>query len=200
VLPAGLLRMTDAAVPWSEVAAKLRPFVARRVDAADVDDVLQDVLLRMHRGLDGLNDAERFFSWMYAIARNAISEHGRRRVPTPIGEPSEVATEDTEDDLGAATALAACLASFVTRLPTPYREAITLVELEGMAISDAAQAMRISVSGMKSRVQRGRAQLREMLEDCCAIAVDVRGRVTDVVPRERELCCSPASIARRMRP
>jgi RNA polymerase sigma-70 factor (ECF subfamily) len=136
---------------------------------------------------------------MYTIARNAIAEHGRRRAPTPIGELPETAAESDEDDRIAATALAACLASFVARLPTPYREAITLVELEGIATSDAAEPMRISVSGMKSRVQRGRGQLRVMLEDCCAIAVDARGKVTDVVPRERESCCAPVSLGNRPR-
>ena len=47
----------------------------------------------------------------------------------------------------------------------------------------------ISVSGMKSRVQRGRAQLRELLEECCEIAVDARGKVTDVT--RRRPCSSP---------
>jgi RNA polymerase sigma-70 factor (ECF subfamily) len=200
VLCTGVLRMTAAAVPWSEVAAKLRPFVARRVDPVEVDDVVQDVLLRLHRGLGGLNDEQRFFGWMYTIARNAIAEHRRHRAPTPIGHAPDLAADDADDDHVAATALSACLSSFVARLPTPYREAITLVELEGMTINDAAVAMHISVSGMKSRVQRGRAQLREMLEDCCAIAVDARGKVTEVVPRPRSFCCSPIAAVKEQEP
>jgi len=52
-----------------------------------------------------------------------------------------------------------------------------------MTIKDAAELAGVSISGMKSRVQRGRAQLRQMLEACCEIAVDVRGRVTDFVSR-----------------
>jgi RNA polymerase sigma-70 factor (ECF subfamily) len=176
--------MTEAAVPWSEVSAKLKPFLARRVDAADVDDVLQDVLLRMHRGVRGLAEEERFTSWMYSIARNAIADHGRSRARHPVAAPDErLAGDDDEDDRAAARLLAACLTGFVARLPSPYREAVTLVELEGLTTRDAAEMMGISVSGMKSRVQRGRAQLREMLEACCAIAVDARGKVTEVSPR-----------------
>jgi RNA polymerase sigma-70 factor (ECF subfamily) len=189
----------ESAVPWGEVAAKLRPFVARRVDAPDVEDVLQDVLLRMHSGLRGLDDEQRFFGWMYAIARNAITEHERHRFPTPLGEPPDLAADNEDDDLVGATALAACLSTFVARLPSPYREAITLVELEAMTMRDAAEAMHVSVSGMKSRVQRGRARLRTMLEECCAIAVDVRGHVTEVVPRERECCGSPVSLVKIQR-
>ncbi len=186
--------MTESAVPWTDVAAKLRPFVARRVDASDVDDVLQDVLLRMHRGLCAIADDERFTAWMFAIARNAIAEHGRARSRHPVAEAPELPASDDDDDRVASRALAACLTVFVARLPSPYREAVTLVELEGLTTREAAEATRISVSGMKSRVQRGRAQLREMLEQCCAIAVDVRGKVTDVVPKPQAPCCAPIDV------
>jgi DNA-directed RNA polymerase specialized sigma24 family protein len=53
VLRSGVLRMSEAAVPWSDVAAKLRPFVARRVSPSDIDDVMQDVFVRMSAALRG---------------------------------------------------------------------------------------------------------------------------------------------------
>jgi RNA polymerase sigma-70 factor (ECF subfamily) len=74
-------------------------------------------------------------------------------------------------------------------LPSPYREAVTLVELEGLTISEAAGMVGISLSGMKSRVQRGRAQLRELFERCCEIELDARGKVTDYTPCVRP--CKP---------
>jgi RNA polymerase sigma-70 factor (ECF subfamily) len=53
----------------------------------------------------------------------------------------------------------------------------------------------VSLSGMKSRVQRGREQLRRALEDCCHFALDVRGRVVACEPRPDgklpEGCCVP---------
>ena len=61
--------MNASPAPWQDVAAQLRPFLARRVAAADVDDVLQDVWLRVQRGLPGLRDEERFTSWLFQIAR-----------------------------------------------------------------------------------------------------------------------------------
>ena len=71
-------------------------------------------------------------------------------------------------------------------LPSPYREAITLTELEGLTQAEAARMVGISVSGMKSRVQRGRARLREMFEACCEIALDGRGAVMQCEPRPLE--------------
>ena len=73
---------------------------------------------------------------------------------------------------------------FVAQLPSPYREAVTLVELEGRTAREAADMVGISVSGMKSRMQRGRDQLRRMFDQCCEIALDVRGKPTDYAPRQ----------------
>lgn len=180
--------MSCPPVAWQDVEARLRPFVARRVAPPDVDDVLQDVFVRMQRGVCALRDDERLSAWMYQVARSAIADQGRARARHPLAAgvaPPEPAAPDGDgdDDRVAFEALAACVADFVARLPSPYREAVTLVELEGLTAREAAALVGVSVSGMKSRVQRGRAQLRTLFEDCCRIAVDARGKVTDVEPR-----------------
>jgi RNA polymerase sigma-70 factor, ECF subfamily len=188
-----MLRMTTAAVPWTDVATRLRPFVAHRVPPSDIDDVVQDVLVRMHRGLPELRDSDRFSAWMFQVARNAIADAGRKHARAPLNEPNLddlPAVPASDDDREAATHLAGCVSLFVAQLPSPYREAITLVELEGKTAKEAAEMVGISVSGMKSRVQRGRAQLRELFEQCCEIAVDARGKPTDFVPRSRPPCRS----------
>jgi RNA polymerase sigma-70 factor (ECF subfamily) len=203
VLRPVVLRMTCAPVAWQDVDARLRPFVARRVGPADVDDVLQDVFVRLQRGLGALRDDERLTAWLFQVARSAIADHGRARARHPLvagAVSADVAldpatasagpsTGGADDDRDAASALAGCVADFVARLPSPYREAVTLVELEGLTAREAATLAGISVSGMKSRVQRGRAQLRALFEDCCRIAVDVRGKVTDFEPRGRPRAC-----------
>jgi len=186
VLRSVVLPVNAGAVPWSEVAARLRPFVARRVDAGDVDDVMQDVLARTQRGLAGLRDEARLSAWLLQVARSAIADHGRVRARHPIVDPAaapEPIAPDDDDDRVAFQALVGCVAAFVARLPSPYREAITLVELEGLSVAAAADIAGVSVSGMKSRVQRGRARLRALFEACCEIALDARGKVTDVTPR-----------------
>ncbi|HEU4733320.1 MAG TPA: sigma-70 family RNA polymerase sigma factor [Kofleriaceae bacterium] len=179
-------------MPWSDVAARLRPFVARRVPPGEIDDVVQDVLVRMHRGLPDLRDDDRLSGWMFQVARTAIIDAGRKHAHAPVvaGDLDETPAEaGPDDDREAATALAGCVSLFVAQLASPYREAITLVELEGKTAREAAEMVGISVSGMKSRVQRGRAQLRELFERCCEIAVDARGKVTDFSPRPKP--CGP---------
>ena len=81
------------------------------------------------------------------------------------------------------TRLARCLVPFVALLPAVYRQAITLVELGGLSQTEAARRLGVPLSTMKARVQRGRARLRELVETCCAIGLDVRGHVVEVTPR-----------------
>ncbi len=174
---------------WRDLETKLRPYVARRVRSdADVDDVVQDVLLRMHRSVASLRDEERFGPWVYQVARSAIADHQRASARHPLARDDgpELATSaapEDDDDRSVARELAAVLAPFVAALPSPYREALTLTELEGVSQKDAATMLDISVSGMKSRVQRGREHLRASLEACCKIALDARGRVVECAPR-----------------
>jgi RNA polymerase sigma-70 factor (ECF subfamily) len=173
---------------WQDVAERLRPFLARRVAPTEIDDVLQDVFVRIQRGLPGLRDEERFTSWLFQVARNSVADYMRARARHPLpAEPTgeELPAELADDDRDASRSLSACISLFVARLPSPYREAVTLVELEGLTAREAAEMVGVSVSGMKSRVQRGRAQLRQMFEDCCEIALDVRGKVTDFTPRPK---------------
>ena len=176
---------------WHDVSTRLRPFVAKRVAPTDVDDVMQDVFVRMQRGLSTLRDDQRFTSWLFQIARSAIAEHGRARARHPLAdaEPDEPAATPSDDDRAAARSLSGCVALFVAQLPSPYREAVTLVELEGLTAREAAEMVGVSVSGMKSRVQRGRQQLRELFEACCEVALDVRGKVTDYTPRPQPCGC-----------
>ncbi len=175
---------------WAELTARLRPFVARRVAPADVDDVLQEVFLRVQTNLVHLRDAERFGPWVYQVARSVIIDHhrvaARHALPRGPAAPEPVDEQTATADEGDAEAeVCRCIAPFVARLPSPYREAITLTELEGLSQKEAALLVGASASAMKSRVQRGRERLRDMFLACCEIALDPRGRVMDCVPKPR---------------
>lgn len=209
VLLAGALGVIEPAQrgAWRELEARLRPFVARRVRApADVDDVVQEVFLRMQRGLAGLRDEERFGPWVYQIARSAIADHQRAATKHRVADDpaaEERADEvDRGDDGAVMQELASSIAPFVAMLPQHYRDALTLTELEGLTQKQAADMLGISLSGMKSRVQRGRRELRRALEDCCHIALDARGRVVSCEPRPDgrlpDGCCQDAPPPRAM--
>lgn len=179
--------MTDATrtCDLGAVAARIRPFVARRVPPDDVDDVLQEILLRVHEGFDTTNDDLHFTRWVQAIAGHTIIDHARRRSRLDRKHLALADEPITSDPLGddARAELATFVAAFVDMLPSPYREAVSLTEIEGLTMRAAATREGVSETAMKSRVQRGRRLLRELFEACCEIALDARGRVVDYTPR-----------------
>jgi RNA polymerase sigma-70 factor (ECF subfamily) len=158
------------------------------------------VLLRVLRNAGSLRDGARFDAWLSAMVRNAIADQLRTRQRHPIlasdthREAEAAPPAIDESDETARRQLAAVLRPFAERLPALYREVIILSELEGMPQAEIARRLAISVSGVKSRVQRGREQLRKMLTDCCQIALDARHAVVECVPKtggDGGDCCSP---------
>lgn len=190
---------------WAHLRAHVRGMLGGRLSStADAEDVVQEVLLRVFRGTSGLREGDRFGSWLAAMVRNAVADQLRARqrhpiVPGSAGTALEAAgTGPDEPDDTARKNLIAALRPFVDRLPAIYREVITLSELEDVPHAEIARRLAISVSGVKSRVQRGREQLHKMLTDCCAISVDARGGVVDCVPKQPNAdpdCRSPRSLA-----
>ena len=167
-----------SAEQWTQLRADIGRLVARRVPtSADVDDVVQDVLLRVWRHGDDLREDERFGAWLSRIVQTAVIDQFRDRHRHPVArfELDDPAADPTDDQGDAKALIAAVLRPFVARLPDRYREAVVLSELEGLAHPAVAERLGLSVSGVKSRVQRGRARLRAMLERCCEIALDARG-------------------------
>jgi RNA polymerase sigma-70 factor (ECF subfamily) len=137
---------------------------------------------------------------MYQVTRNALADHLRASRPTEALADEELAGEGLADGLvgslveprdvndTAFRRLARCVEPFVAMLPAHYREAVELFDLRGLSQVQAAARLGVPISTMKSRVQRGRAQLRATLEACCAIDVDVRGHVREVTPRTMCRC------------
>src|SRR5690349_17956750 len=82
---AGRVIPAEARGAWREVEARLRPYVARRVASpTDIDDVIQETFVRMHRGLATLEVEERFGPWVYRVAASAIADHRRARARHPL--------------------------------------------------------------------------------------------------------------------
>jgi RNA polymerase sigma-70 factor (ECF subfamily) len=192
---------TAADLPWQELDRDLRTFIARRVrNQADVDDLVQRVLLQIVQSLSTLRDAERLHAWVYRTARNVVVDYyrskGSRRELTATdaadGAPSESATPpasfDDDEEAAALRELARCLAPMLRQLPPAHQEAIRLVDLEGATQQHAALHAGVSLSGMKSRVQRGRQHLREVLEACCRIDLDRRGGISAFAARHPDAC------------
>jgi len=170
---------------WSKFEAQLRSYVGRRVDARWADDVVGDVLLRLVQHRSSFESAENPVAWMLRVAANAIADHYRRRsaedrtralVKTEAQDASARAIQETQSTVDE---FARCLVPFIRTLPKPYSDALMLTAIEGLSQAEAARRLGLSHSGVKSRVQRARAQLKQALLRCCALEVDRRGSLLD---------------------
>jgi RNA polymerase sigma-70 factor, ECF subfamily len=186
-------------LPWEELHGNLRAFISRRVrNQADVDELVQRVLLQIVKRLASLRDAERLHAWVYRTARNVIVDYyrssaARREVASGRAEDLAAASAETQansqdDERAALRELAGCMTPMIRQLPPAYREAVTLADLEGVNQADAAARAGVSISAMKSRIQRGRQQLKAVLEDCCRVQLDRRGTIVAYDPRKPNSC------------
>jgi len=172
---------------WHEFADKLGQFIRSRVaDPATAQDILQDVFVKIQKRLGQLQDPAKLEGWIYLITRNAIIDHYRTRKET-VEVPDTLPAEPDAHD-GEIEELKASFRRMIYSLPEPYREAVVLTELDGLTQQQLATRLGISLSGAKSRVQRGRAQLKQMLDECCTFEFDRRGKVIDCTPRAEAGC------------
>jgi len=173
---------------WSDLGRRVRRFIGRRVnDTHAADDIAQDVMLKLRSEVGSMPPEDRLPAWTVTVARNAIVDYYRARAVRNHADVADVepAADAPEDDRDAARDLTPCLLRMVEQLPEPYREAIILADFEGLSQQEVADRVGVSLSGAKSRVQRARRQLRDMLQDCCDIERDGRGNVVDFERTER---------------
>ncbi|MEO3758054.1 sigma-70 family RNA polymerase sigma factor [Mycobacterium sp. B14F4] len=174
---------------WRRFGAEIRSFVGRRVsDPHRADDIVGEILLRVHRSLPTLGDRDRLAGWLFRIARNAVIDHYRRAgADREVLEasPGDRLAEDVtgyNDDDGVHRELAACLRPMLEQLSPEYRRALELTDLDGVTQAAAAELEGITLPGMKSRVQRARKQLAGVLNKCCTLSMDARGMPIDYTP------------------
>ena len=178
----------------AETIDRLRSFVAARVgDREAAADITQDVIVRSIAS-GALEQADNPVAWLYRSARNAVIDHYRlRHAHSPIdnfdwpdpddhgGEPNDATRE-----------LSRCLRPLLEQLPPAAREALERVDIEGETHQHVAAELGLSVSGMKSRVQRARRDLKELLEECCVVELDRLGAVSDYQPNASPCGCATA--------
>jgi len=166
---------------WREHHSRLRGYIAKRVrESAAVDDILQEVFIKVDASLHTVKSPGSLSAWLYRIAANTIADHYRAQNAWEE-LPDEIAAPEPERDYIAE--LASCLEPLIADLPESYRTALVLSEIEGLPQKAVAERLNISLSGAKSRVQRGREKLHRRLLACCDIETG-RGGIVGYEPRE----------------
>jgi RNA polymerase sigma factor (sigma-70 family) len=146
-----------------DVSAMLKGFLRRRLaDPEEAADVLQDVLLALHRARHTYDPARPFEPWLFAIVHHTVIDHVRRRkrvarveiLPDDqlpeVPAPEAVGTSDLLDDA-------------LARLPPAQREAFAMLQIEGLSVAAAAARAGTSPGALKVRAHRAYKAIRQLL-------------------------------------
>lgn len=179
----------DTELPWRQFVHGLEKFIAQRVPASEVKDVLQDTLVRVHEAADSLRDTERTEAWVFSIARRAVADFYRARERRPEEQKVGSAEFLPGDDAGRRENLAefegdhsvheevlSWLRPMAEQLSEPDRRALVMADFEGHTQKEVANELGLSLSGAKSRIQRARVKLGEVLQRCCEVQFSPGGQ------------------------
>ena len=170
---------------WHEYHMKLATFIRSKVTEDVADDLLQDVFIKVHARIDSLKEDAKLESWLYQITRNTIIDHYRSKRTTEE-LPDWIEQPQPEEEEVIRKELSSCLEPMVKKLPDKYRKAVQMSEIENKTQQEVAELEGISLSGAKSRVQRGRALLKTMLHDCCQFEINKDNQVVSYEKRDQD--------------
>jgi RNA polymerase sigma-70 factor (ECF subfamily) len=166
---------------WEDFSNVLRGFIFSQVrDEAITDDILQEVFIKIIDNIGKLKDKTKLRAWLYQITRNAIIDHYRHhKTEVSIPKILEDVADEPEVEAQFSEELDPCIRALIERLPDKYKAAIELTEFEGLTQKEMGDRLGLSLAGAKSRAQRAREKLRQLLFECCSFEIDRRGNIIE---------------------
>lgn len=187
---------------WRQFSEQVHGFIRSRVSSdAEAEDVLQDIFMRIHKGIDSIEHEDRVESWVFGIARRALVDYyrkkGRTREEPAGGDIQMDSNEDPALDLNKFEGehsvheeVLSWLIPMIDELPEKYGRPLKMAEVEGKTQQEIADQLGLSLSGAKSRVQRARQKLGEVLAACCEVEFGTEGEAVAYrkIKEENESC------------
>lgn len=162
-------------------------YIRKRINSKeDAEDLTQEVFLKLSKSnSDTVNNVK---SWVYTIAKNTITDYYRKRkmYTTEVEDVSideELTNEDVIDDL------TRCITPFINKLPDEYRSLLTLSEIENVPQKEIAKQLDMNYVTVRSKIQRGRKQLRGLFEDCCTFKQGGKGSILEYHSKSKKNHC-----------
>ncbi len=164
---------------WAQYRQRIKAFLHSKIsNPADVEDLLQEISIKVFTGLSGLQDDTKVQSWLFQTANRTIMDFYRKS-----GHHKELHPDDLwfgEDDPAVIIELERCIEPFIAALPDETGRMLTEIDLEGKSQKEYAREKGIAYSTLKSRVQSARADLRAVFENCCEMSIDAGGNIFDI--------------------
>ncbi|MEM9273389.1 MAG: RNA polymerase sigma factor SigZ [Cyanobacteria bacterium P01_F01_bin.143] len=177
--------MMDIENIWEEYRADILAFLHSRVaNADDVDDLLQDILIKAYKKIHTVKSERSVKSWLFQIANHTIIDFYRKKNKSWALEIEDLGL--SEDSFDTMEELSHCVKLLIDWLPKKTAELIIAIDIQGQSQKEYASNLDLNYSTVKSQVQKGRKQLRKQFEDCCYLSFDQYGSVIDFEPKSQD--------------
>ncbi len=152
-------------------------------DAAEAEDLTQEVFIRAHRQRDTLRDPGALESWLYQIATHVSIDRMRQRARAaerdvrepvenlPIADsiqPSVLMVIQQEE-------MSTCVQRYVAKLSDTYKAVLLMCDADGLSAKETAELLQLPLTTVKMRLHRARQQMQAVLKDACEFERDERG-------------------------
>lgn len=171
------MEQAKPAAEFAALAAELSPPLLRYLrryagDATVADDLLQETLIRMARGLADFAGRSSVKTWAFAIATRVALDYFRSPAhragivdmdeAEQVADPARLVEEQVAVD-----EMNACIRQVIDSLPGDYRAALVLHDLEGQTAREIAEICGVSLATVKIRIHRARSRLKAALDLQC---------------------------------
>ncbi|MFK7907827.1 MAG: RNA polymerase sigma factor SigZ [Chitinophagales bacterium] len=164
---------------WKDLHQELQKFIFGKVkDTSASEDILQEVFVKIQLKVHTLKDCTKLTSWVYQITRNTITDFFRKQKSNPHASIEELDLLAEEEE-PLFEGLSNCINSKIGQLPDKYKEALLLTVFKDYSQKELAEYLGISYSGTKSRVQRAKEKLKDLVKDCDNVETDSLGNIVD---------------------
>lgn len=163
---------------WEKYHSRLKQYIGRKIfDTEMVDDILQDIFVKIQININTLNDKNKLEPWIFKIAKYTIIDFIRskkKKYPDLETNHLNPLEEKIETKQGIES-----LKSIIKSLPPKYAQVLMLSEFQNLSSKQIAQKSGLSVAGTKSRIQRAKKMLNEKLKIYCIVEYDKQGTIVD---------------------
>ncbi|NQY65864.1 MAG: RNA polymerase sigma factor SigZ [Alteromonadaceae bacterium] len=173
---------------WKEYSARLKAFLFSNVsNPDDVEDLLQEILIKTYQHLDDIVEITKVKSWLFQVANNSIIDFYRKKAKDKNLDQGQNQDQDqlwyTEGDKSIYQNLSECILPFIQALPDDEAQMLISIEINGVSQKEYAEKNGMKYSTLKSRVQKSRDKINSLFKECCELSIDGQGNIMDFEPK-----------------
>jgi RNA polymerase sigma-70 factor (ECF subfamily) len=161
---------------WNYHKNHLHNFIKTKVFDDDiVKDILQEVSIKLYDSLQKKTEIENYKNWLFQVARNTIADYYR-----DLEKHKKLNASEQKINLDS-SACVCDLSGFVIQqyLPEKYSKPLYMSDIEKKPQQEIAELLNLSLTATKSRIQRARKQLKELVTNCIDISHNNKGQISD---------------------